>query len=365
MDTRRVSRRDFLKLAALGLGSLAARPWMAQPGMDAQSVKPLAKFPQAERLARSLDDNVEIRARPVDESPVIAELKKDEVVVWQREVVGSRPGWFSQNYVETPQGYIYAPNLQQVHNQPNQPLTSLPPETGMWVEVTVPYVDLTLANPPARSPWLEYTQFPRLYYSQIMYVDEIKPGENGQVLYHAIDRYGSFGDKFWAAAEAFRPLTVEEMSPLSPDRTDKSIVVRLLQQTMACYEGSSEVYFCRISTGGKFDADGHPAKLWATPVGTHTIWRKLVSVHMTGGTTGGGYDLPGIGWTTLFSGQGMAIHSTFWHNSYGVPRSHGCVNARPEDAKWVWRWTLPVVPPEPGDVTISGMDSTRVQVKEE
>jgi lipoprotein-anchoring transpeptidase ErfK/SrfK len=85
---------------------------------------------------------------------------------------------------------------------------------------------------------------------------------------------------------------------------------------------------------------------------------------MTGGTTGGGYDLPGIGWTTLFSGQGMAIHSTFWHNSYGVPRSHGCVNARPDDAQWVFRWTLPNVPMDTGEITISGKGSTKVIVEE-
>ncbi len=86
---------------------------------------------------------------------------------------------------------------------------------------------------------------------------------------------------------------------------------------------------------------------------------------MTGGTTGGGYDLPGIGWTTLFSSNGVAVHSTFWHNSYGIPRSHGCVNARPEDARWVFRWTMPDVPYEDGDVTVAGMTSTKVLVRED
>jgi len=88
-------------------------------------------------------------------------------------------------------------------------------------------------------------------------------------------------------------------------------------------------------------------------------------VHMTGGTTGGGYDLPGIGYTTLFSGDGVAVHSTFWHNSYGIPRSHGCVNARPEDARWVFRWTMPEVPYDAGDVTVSGTGSTKVLVRED
>jgi hypothetical protein len=51
---------------------------------------------------------------------------------------------------------------------------------------------------------------------------------------------------------------------------------------------------------------------------------------MAGGTASGGYDLPGIAWTVLFATGGVAIHSTFWHNNFGVPMSHGCVNAAPE-----------------------------------
>jgi lipoprotein-anchoring transpeptidase ErfK/SrfK len=356
-----LSRREFLKLAALGLGGLAA-PF----GLPRLGALPTLDFPAGEHLGRVLDGQVDVKSRPADESSTVATLNKDDIVVWQRQVVGSRSGWFSQNYVETPQGYVFAPNLQRVKNQPNSPVDALPEAGGIWVEVSVPYVDIALSNPPARSPWLDFTQHPRLYYSQIMYVDQIKLGDDGKVLYQVIDRYGSFGDKFWAAAEAFRPLTVEEMRPINPEIEDKLVVVRLLQQSLACYEGSREVYYCRVSTGGKYDIDGSPAKKWATPVGKHTIWRKLVSIHMTGGTTGGGWDLPGIGWTTLFSGQGMAIHSTFWHNSYGVPRSHGCVNAEPDDARWVWRWTLPIAPVEPGDITVSGMTtSTRVQVLEE
>jgi hypothetical protein len=45
----------------------------------------------------------------------------------------------------------------------------------MWMEVTVPYVDIILENPPARSPWLKAgPQYPRLYYSQVVWIDQIK-----------------------------------------------------------------------------------------------------------------------------------------------------------------------------------------------
>jgi lipoprotein-anchoring transpeptidase ErfK/SrfK len=86
---------------------------------------------------------------------------------------------------------------------------------------------------------------------------------------------------------------------------------------------------------------------------------------MAGGTNADGWDLIGIAWTQLFVGEGVALHSTFWHNNFGEPMSHGCVNLRPQDAKWIFRWTRPPIPPETGDITISGPGSTRVIVVED
>ncbi len=353
------TRRDFLKSAALSAAGLAlpasllsARPWI------------LPEFPQGENLGRVLGGKVEVKARPDEDSPTVKELFEDAIVVWLREVVGSRQLWITQRFIETPDGYIFAPNVQPVRNRPNAPLAALPVAEGMWVEVTVPYVDLVIANPPGRSPWLGFTTTPRLYYSQIMWVDQVKTDEQGQIWYRLSDRYGSFGDYFWAAAEAFRPLSADEMSPIHPEVEDKLVVVDLTYQTLSCMEGDDEVYFCRVSTGPKINSKESSGGKWATPLGKHTIWRKLVSVHMTGGTTGGGYDLPGIGWTTLFSSKGMAIHSTFWHNNYGIPQSHGCVNCTPEDSQWIFRWTMPVVPIETGDLTVAGQNSTKVLVLE-
>jgi lipoprotein-anchoring transpeptidase ErfK/SrfK len=109
---------------------------------------------------------------------------------------------------------------------------------------------------------------------------------------------------------------------------------------------------------------GNVVDKWSTPLGKHRITRKYISLQMSGGTTGAGYDLPGIAWTSIFATGGVAIHSTFWHNSFGVPKSHGCVNASPEDAKWVFRWTYPEVAYDSGDITISGKGSTKVVVVE-
>lgn len=358
-----ISRRDFLKLSALGLGGLAARPW--------QGLFTLPEFPQAQRLGRVTGGKIEVKARPDADSQTVGVLFEDAVVIWLREVVGKNPYRTNQRWVETPEGYIWSPYLQPVQNLPNLPVQQLPETSlgpGMWVEVSLPFVDMILDNPPPRSPGikdrLELGLPPRLYYSQVTWVDQIKTGSQGQALYRINEKYGSYGDIFWAEAEAFRPITPEEIAPISPEVEDKRIVVDVTYQTMSCYEGKSEVFFTRISSGAKWDAYGNSVDVWATPVGNFPIWRKLVSLHMSGGTTGGGWDLPGVGWVSLFVGSGVAIHATFWHNNYGEPMSRGCVNARPEDSKWVFRWTMPLVNYDPGDATVSMPGGTKVEVIE-
>jgi hypothetical protein len=330
--------------------------------------KQTPEFPDAKKLGRICVGKVDIRSRPSVDATSVGVLYQDAIVVWLREVVGEAPlGRLSRRWVETPDGYVYAPSVQPVQNTPVEPLNSLPAfgkEEGFWAEVCVPYVDVVLANGPARSPWLQNISLPRLYYSQIMWIDGLKTLDDGRTLYQVNEMYGTLGDIFWADARCFRQITTEEVAPIHPEAENKRIEVNVDYQTLSCFEDEREVYFCQISSGGKWDAEGNVVDKWSTPVGPHPIWRKLISIHMLGGTTGAGYDLPGIGWTCLFSGEGVAIHSTFWHNDFGSVRSHGCVNASPEDAKWIWRWTLPEVSYNPGDKTVQMPGGTIVKVIE-
>jgi hypothetical protein len=224
-----------------------------------------------------------------------------------------------------------------------------------------------LDNPPARSPWLKYQasiNLPsRFYYSQIVWADQIRTDENGQIWYRLNEKYGS-GDIFWGRAEAFHPLTPEEVAPVSPEIEDKRIIVNIWYQTLSCYEGNREVHFARISSGALFNADGVQVDAWSTPIGESPIWRKAVSLPLSGGSASAGWSLPAVGWVSLFVGTGVAIHSTYWHNNYGEPSSRGCVNASPDDAKWIFRWSNPTVPYEPGDVTVEWPGGTKVSVVE-
>ena len=342
-----ISRREFLKLAGLTLGAAVLRP--------DRIARALPDVPQGTRLGRinQAGKVVEMRSQPHWAGSRVRTLYEDELVVWQREVVGPAEGRFNQRWVETPEGYLYASFVQPVENRPNSPLSAIPAgQSGFWAEVTVPYVDLLLDNPPARSPWvravLESGGIPRLYYTQVVWIDQIKSADNGVILYRFNEDLGhgfGYGDIFWAEGAAFRPLEAAELTPLSPgvDPAEKKIVVSLYYQTLSCFEGNREVFFCRVSTGAKWDAFGNPVDSWSTPPGENITSRKDISVHMAGGTLEGGYDTPAVSWTTFFATGGIAIHAAFWHNDFGTQRSHGCVNCRPEDAKWIFRWSLPSV----------------------
>ena len=323
-------------------------------------IQALPDFPKSDLLGRNCTSDtslqwggtVPILTKPDANSSKVRDAHRDEVFAWQREVSASNINYNNPNqrWVETPEGYIWSAYLQPCRNVPNTPFTALPAgKNGFWAEVTVPYVDLILDNPSPVSPWMRdhatYNLQARLYYSQVMWIDQVRTSDSGTIQYHVNERYGNPGDLFWAEGAAFRPLTADDISPINPDvdPATKKVIVNLNYQTLSCMEGDHEVYFCRVSTGIE---DG------STPVGEHPIARKLVSVRMTAGVTGASYDLPGMSWTSIFDyATGVAIHAATSHNDFGAVRSHGCVNCRPEDAKWVFRWSQPTVSLEPGDLT--------------
>jgi hypothetical protein len=196
------------------------------------------------------------------------------------------------------------------------------------------------------------------------WIDDLRQ-RSGITEYHVTEKHGSPGDMFWADARGFRPIPPEDLKPISPEVDEKKVLVNVSNQTLACYEGKREVYYCRVSTGAKFDAAGNAVDKWSTPIGLyHSVSRKFISLHMAGGNRTSGYEVFGVGWTSFFATGGFSIHSTYWHSNFGEPMSHGCVNAKPEDARFVFLWSAPEVPYDPGKLEISGYDGTNVEVIE-
>ncbi len=385
--TQNISRRDFLKLAGASLGALA---FMPAKGINLDKLfdelsrpKRLPQFPASAIIGRTVDPDIDLRNRPTNDPNLntsIAKLPADTLVEWNREVVGNVIGGLNnQRYVETPQGYIYASVVQPTRNLPNVPIATMPDgQVGFWAEVTVPYVGLTHEG-SIWSPWLQdhikYNFPPRLYYGQVVWIDRIRT-DNGFAEYRwnedAGHGYGggAYNELYWADGAGLKILTEEEVAPISPnvDPNDKHIEVDLDFQTLSCYEGSSEVYFCRVSSGLKniFDpATGLPNTKLATPAGNLLTHWKIVSLNMTAGSFQSGYSTPAVPWSTMISGEGIAIHGAFWHNAFGEKRSHGCINVTPEDAKWIFRWTTPYVSLAQSEVRVSLPDHGTIVITSE
>jgi len=370
----RLSRREFLAMSGLALGGLAFNQIKKGRGFTnrrilAQEEPETPEFPENIQLGRMCvgepGANVEIKSEPYWNAPSSGRAYYDDVFLWKQEVIAQQldQNRINQRWVETPEGYIYADYLQKVEHVLQEPLNQLPITTtgdrGMWVEVVTPYTQLDFEKPPSQH-WARTAVRPRIYYSQVFWAFKIRTApDTDKIQYCLKEKWGSLGDEYWVDASVCRQITPEEITPITPDAEDKRIIVDLNYQTLTCFEGDQEVFFTKVTTGGY----NYEEEKWLTPLGAHTIWRKMVSTHMSAGEAVGNYDIPGVAWTTLFDNNGAAVHATYWHNYYGTARSHGCVNARPEDAKWVWRWTQPAVPYYPGEVTIQGLNkSTIVEV---
>ncbi len=109
----------------------------------------------------------------------------------------------------------------------------------------------------------------------------------------------------------------------------KWVDVNLTTQMMIAYEGETPVYSSKVSSG----IPDHP-----TVIGTYRIYAKYLSTRMQGGTPGiDYYDIPNVPYTMYFY-SGYALHGAYWHNNFGHPMSHGCVNLPVDVSKWMFDW---------------------------
>ncbi len=123
----------------------------------------------------------------------------------------------------------------------------------------------------------------------------------------------------------------------------KWIDVSIRKQLLVAYQGRRAAYATLVSTGISGMAD--PAVSHATVRGIFYIHAKHVSATMDGDEATDSYDLRDVPYIQYFH-EGYALHGAFWHDDFGKPRSHGCINLAPADAAWLFEWTDPIVPPE-------------------
>lgn len=325
-----LSRREFLRLCAMGSLALGSPPLSEEE-----------RFLPGQK-GRVTEAFVEVHAEPSAASPVVDKLWRDQVFDVVSAMIGdSQPAHNRVWYEADGQGYVHSSNVQPVREAFNEPLAELP-EAGMLMEVSVAFVEARWK--PRPDGQLAY----RFYFGSTHWVTGVSQ-DVAQTKWYRIqdDKYDYV---YFAEASAFRPIPAEELAPLSPQvpPEEKRVVVDLSRQWLYCYEASRMVHATKVSTGRGFG--GVP--FW-TPQGSFITFRKRASRHMSAGNLASGYDLPGVPWCCYITENGVAFHGTYWHNDYGVPRSHGCINMTPEAAKWLYRWTTPVVPAEEQEVWVN------------
>lgn len=148
--------------------------------------------------------------------------------------------------------------------------------------------------------------------------------------------------------------TEDEAVPSDP-LVEKHIYVNLKTQTLSAYDGDKLFMETPISAG-----------LWGkTPTGEFTIWIKLRSTRMAGGSGADYYNLPNVPYVMYFSNpqvpasRGFSLHGAYWHNNFGHAMSHGCINMKETDVAKLYDWATPN---STGTTTHSSIDNPGTKI---
>ncbi len=328
---RRILRRDFLKLSALALGTLAFRP--LGRFSDCGGFNPVG-------VVRITVHETDIFQEPDVNSPVIGTYQRDQLVsilevIANPEALPNAPRWY-----RVPNGFINSMYTQRVEKRHlNEPVPWVPHE-GVLGEITVPYTRAYLNNP--LYGWLPVY---RLYFKSVHWITAVEEGPDGKLWYQISDESDD-NLKYYVPRPHVRLIPPAELAPISPDVPweAKRVEVSLANQTLTAYEYDRVVLHTLISSGipGLGSPNGIPSH---TPAGRFNIRVKMPSKHMGDGRVTddiNAYELPGVPWVSFFVETGVAFHGTYWHDNFGRRMSHGCVNMTMEEAKWLYRWVLPV-----------------------
>ncbi len=319
------TRRDFLKFSAAGaLGLL-----IADLGLDEVH----AGAPPLQQQGRTTWSSLTIYDNPSFSANEVNLYGRDVILpISEKLIIEGQHAYNHVWYRIGDEGFAHSAYLQPVFTSYNLPVHDIP-KNGILAEVTIPYVLVRLGAS------YYFKQKLRYYYGTTHWVDQlIQNVDDGTYWYRIYDR--QVKAYFYVPSYSMRIIPDEELAPISPDvpAEEKSLYVDLTSQRMVAFEGDAPVITSLVASG------------WggtATPTGEFSTYHKSPSVHMTDGAGDAkNYDLPGVPWVSFFTGNGDAFHGTYWHNDFGDPRSHGCVNTPDDIAKFIYLWSTPHVPAE-------------------
>ncbi len=284
-------------------------------------------------------DWIGLYSEPSFKAPMRDQVTRDSLVTLLGRVLADDGPRHNPIWYETMDGYLHSGHVQRVQWNP-QPALRRIRESGSLFEVAVPFTRAYRKADPHSDPLY------RLYYQATSWVTDSVVGEDGRQWYQIFDDLVRI--HYYVRAEHLRSVGQREISPISPDvpLRHKHIRVDLRHQELFCYEYDKLIFRTRISSGIPDTRPRENGIPTITPTGRFFVEVKMPSRHMGDGHITAdleAYELPGVPWVSFFTTTGVAFHGTYWHNDFGRPKSHGCVNMATEEAKWLYRWTLPIV----------------------
>ncbi|MGC9520704.1 MAG: L,D-transpeptidase family protein [Anaerolineae bacterium] len=340
-----ITRRQMLKWIAAGtatavlghVGDAHAEPMRSDP-----SWVPVAPDPPGE-------DSWELFGRAIHTVVVYAEAstRSERRATYTRDqsfpILGEVRAPFSAHndlWYQTEEGYVHSAWVLPIRVYPEQPFIETMSEFGFWGEVSSIYTEAYTL--PSTGSGRKY----RFYGGTVFHVLESLRDDEEVGWYKVADDYPprQNTNHQWVLARDLRRIPRAEMAPIHPFVGNKRIEVDLQAQTLTCFEGDERVFTTLVASGLGGGL--------ATTSGEQCVILKQPSRHMSNVpypgmesqevSSGDIFDLPGIPWNIFFNLHGQAIHGTYWHNDFGIRRSHGCLNVSCDAAHWIYRWVTPI-----------------------
>jgi len=149
-------------------------------------------------------------------------------------------------------------------------------------------------------------------------------------------------DGFWLSDRFVSRVDGVKHMPKWANDGERWVDVSITKQVMLAYEGTKPVYVTLVSSGEAGLGDPETSK--STVQGIFRIHTKHLTTTMSSDVVGEEFELKDIPYVEYFQ-DSYALHAAYWHDDFGTPRSHGCINLAPEDARFLFQWTAPQLPP--------------------
>lgn len=331
----------MLKLIASAAAAATLAPvWHARAQYPTLHMDPNEADPNTYILTGRAIHALTFYEKPDTSSTKLNTLARDQSC----RIVGEVRAPFSRHndlWYETDLGYVHSAWVLPMRIYPPQPFIADIGAWGFWGEISQVFTEARV------EPKAQAAKKYRFYGSTMFRVIDAVTDAEGTGWYKVADDYPPkvVGNHQWVLARDVRRFPRAEMSPTHPFVGNKRIEVNIAEQSLTCFEGENVVFRTLVASGLGGEL--------ATPTGQHAVLLKQASRHMSNvpypgmkeedmPAPGDIFDLPGVPWNIFFDLAGTAIHGAYWHNDFGVRRSHGCLNVSCEAARWIYRWVHPI-----------------------